>query len=119
MASPIKYSRGTTYTITHTYNGPNPGVTLMFTVKTLQSDTDTTDTQLVASAGDVIVHKDVAMTGTGTQTTVLTILPTDVSVTVPPGNYSCDLKVLDNTGAIYLVYSGQFILSATPTNRFS
>lgn len=109
----ITYNRGTTYTITHVYNvngSPSvAGVTLFFTVKTVPYDSSAIDTT-------AIVKKNIAMSGA---TNVITVLPTDIPDTVVPGNYYYDLKVLDNTGAIYLVDNGSFVLTATPTNRES
>ena len=110
----IAYTRNTTYTITYTYqvNGVNAttGQTLMFTVKPSPGyDTDSTDTT------NSLIKKDVSMSGNPTNT--ITINPTDIADTVLPGTYYYDIKILDQSGAIYLGDSGQFILTATATNR--
>jgi hypothetical protein len=109
----ITYERGTTYTITHTYqkNGVDStdGATLFFTVKSDQYDTSTDDST-------AIVKKTVTMSGA---TNTFTIDPTDVADTVDPGDYYYDMKVKETGGAIYGVDSGTFKLIAQPTNRES
>lgn len=109
----IVYNRGTTYVVTHNYTGPVIGVTLYFTVKTVEFDSDATDT-----ATAVLTPKNVTMSGTTfPQQTIITITPTDVADTVDPGDYFYDIKVLDSSGSVYLCDSGTFTLNATPTNR--
>lgn len=112
----IKYPRGTTYILTHTWMGPALGSKLLFTVKTVENDSDTTD----AATNAVMPPKDITMTGsTMPQTTVVKILPTDVADTVDPDDYFFDGKVLDVNGDIWPAFAGKFELTATPTNRFS
>lgn len=107
----ITYTRGTTFPITVTYVPPASvaGQTALFTVKTTQFDTSSTDTT-------AILKKDIALTSnTGTGI----ILPTDIADTVVPGNYYYDVKVLDTSGAIYPITTDKFQLVATPTNRLT
>lgn len=109
--SKIKYNRGTTMAITHTYqkNGEpsDAGETLFFTVKPDEFDTSANDSTAT-------VKKDVTMNGA---TNIITIEATDIDDTVEPGTYYYDVKVKENGGNIYLVDSGEFIINATPTNR--
>lgn len=113
----ITYTRGTTYKITHRYTAPEfLGVTLLFTVKTVPSDEDITDVTT-----SIMTPKTVAMGGASfPQSTVITIDPEDVAVTVDPAkNYAYSLKVIDSNGDEYAVDSGSFILNAISTNRLS
>lgn len=110
----ISYNRNTTYVITHTYEkdgvAATTGSKLFFTVKPTQYDTDSTDTT------NSIIKKTVTMSGA---TNTITINPTDVADSVVPSTYYYDIKILDQSGAIYLGDSGTFKLTATPTNRES
>ena len=113
MNNKLTYARTTTYTITHEYTGPYLGVTLYFTVKSVQYDADNADT-----ADSILTPKTITMSGsTFPQTTIITINPADVADTVIPGNYFYDIKVLDTNGDVYLCTSGSFVLTASPTNR--
>lgn len=109
----ITYDRGTTYTLTHIYqkNGVNSsdGVTLFFTVKSVDNDTDATDST-------AILQKNVSMSGA---TNTITILPTDIPVTQEEGKYFYDLKVKESETVTYKVDEGTFVLNASPTNRNS
>lgn len=109
----ITYTRGTTYTITHTYkkNGVDStdGATLLFTVKPDEYDSTADDSTAT-------LKKNVAMSGA---TNVFTIEPDDIDDSVEPGKYYYDMKVIETGGDIYLVDSGKFNLEATPTNRES
>lgn len=108
----ITYTRGTTYTITHIYkkNGvpSTAGTMLYFTVKPTQNDSDAADST-------AIIDKQISMSGA---TTVFSINPADVAVTVQPGDYYYDIKVKETTSplVVYLADSGAFTLTATPTN---
>jgi hypothetical protein len=112
----LTYTRGTTYYLTHTYTAPTYlGATLIFTVKTVQNDTDATD---VTNA--VLTPKKITMTGsTFPQTTQIKISPTDVPSTIAPGNYYYSIKVIDSNGDEYPCDSGQFTLKAITTNETS
>lgn len=105
----INYNRGTTYTLNVNYSNTNgvSGSTAMFTVKGAQYDTDASDTGAVFKA-------DAAMTGNAA---TITIPPTSIADTVNPGQLYYDVKVLDADSNIYLIDSGVFNLSASPTNR--
>lgn len=107
----IVYNRGTTYTIGITYSNANGvnGQTAMFTAKTAKYDGDTADST-------AIFKTDVAMAGNAAS---VTITPSSVTDSVAPGSYYYDVKVLDTSGAVYLIDSGSFVLNATPTNRLS
>lgn len=113
-ANQLDYERNTTYTITHTYNKngvpSSDGITLFFTAKTAQFDTNTSD-------ATAIVKKTVSMSG---PTTVFTINPEDVSDNVVAGKYFWDIKVKESDGppkVILPAASGTFNLMAHPTNR--
>ena len=112
--SQIIYNRGTTYSLTHLYTAPIYfGSTLYFTVKNVEYDADTTDI-----TNSIMTPKTATMTGSSfPQTTIVTILPTDIADTVPPQDYFYSLKVKDSTGAEYLADSGTFTLNASTTNR--
>lgn len=112
----ITYTRGTTYSLTHTYTAPVFfGVTLLFTVKTVSNDSDVTDLSDV-----VMAPKDITMSGSSfPQTTTFSINPTDVATTVAPATYFYSLKVIDSNGDEYVADSGTFILKAITTNRTS
>lgn len=107
----IKYNRGTTYSLTHTYqkNGQpsDDGQTLMLTVKQDQYDNSDDDST-------AILKKDVPMNGS--ENTV-TILPNDIDESVEPGDYYFDLKVKESSSVILMADWGEFELVATPTNR--
>lgn len=109
----INYTRGTTYTITHTYqkNGidSTDGRTLLFTVKSVPNDTSADDSTAV-------IKKNIPMTGA---TTVFTIAPSDIADTVAPAKLHYDIRVIETSGAIYDVDNGTFTLTATATNRES
>jgi hypothetical protein len=107
----LSYDRGTTYTIGITYTNENgiAGQTAMFTIKTGQNDSDSTD-------GAAIFKQDASMSG-GAAT--ISITPSSIADSVSPGKYYYDVKVLDTSGAIYLIDSGRFTLEATPTNRLT
>lgn len=112
----LTYSRNTTYGIQHTYqkNGVNStdGVTLFFTVKATQNDSDAGDST-------AIISKTIAMSGAVTS---FTIDPPDVADTVNPGKYFYDFKVKEAGTSPLVIHqcdSGTFILEAEPTNRES
>lgn len=109
----LTYTRGTTYNLTHTYTAPQYlGVTLIFTVKTVQNDTDITDL-----SNAVMTPKVIDMTGSSfPQTTLITINPADVAVTMDPGNYYYSIKIIDTHGEEFIVAQGRFALVAYPTN---
>jgi hypothetical protein len=115
MNPKITYARGSTYNITHTYTAPTYlGATLYFVVKTVSNDTDATD-----STNTIMTPKIITMSGsTFPQTTQITINPTDVAVTVAPGNYYYSIKVKDtNSEEFICVLSAPFILEASTVNE--
>jgi hypothetical protein len=117
MANTITYTRGTSYGLTHTYTAPQYlGEYLIFTVKTVQNDTDNTDL-----TNAVMPPKVIDMTGDAfPQSTGIVIMPTDVPVTTPPNNrYYWSIKVIDTSGAEYIVAQGTFALVAYTTNETS
>lgn len=109
----ITYERGTRATWTHKYlvNGvaTNTGQTLLFTVKKVANDTDTTDST-------AIVKKSIAMSGS---TNAITILESDIAPSVAPGTYYYSIKIVDTVSGPLLADSGTFVLGADPTNRTS
>lgn len=109
--SKINYTRNTTLTFGVVYNNANdvPGETVMFTVKSVQFDDSATD-------ATAILQKDASITDGAAN---FTINPTDIADTIAPGKFFYDVKVLDTSGAIYMIDSGQFTLTAWPTNRES
>jgi hypothetical protein len=110
----ITYIRGTSYSLTHNYTAPNyPGTKLIFGVKSVPNDTDPTD-----ATNAIIAPKSIAMTGsTFPQSTVITINPTDVALTVAPGNYFYAIKIFDSNKGEYVVDSGSFVLTASSLNE--
>ena len=117
MANTISYTRGTSYALTHTYTAPQYlGEYLIFTVKTVQNDTDNTDL-----TNAVMPPKVIAMSGSSfPQSTNISIAPTDVEVTMPPNNrYYWSIKVIDTSGAEYIAAQGTFALVAYTTNEMS
>jgi hypothetical protein len=113
----ITYTRGTTLKLTHTYTAPQYfGASLIFTVKTVQNDSDATDL-----TNAVMTPKEIPMSGSSfPQTTVIPIAPTDVAITMDPStNYFYSIKVIDSNGDEYMCDSGTFILAAQPTNETS
>lgn len=113
MNPPLSYIRGTTLNLTHTYTAPvYLGATLIFTVKTVQNDTDITDLTHA-----VMTPKVLTMSGSSfPQTTLITIEPGDVAVTMPPGNYFYSIKIVDTEGEEFIGANGSFVLKAVPTN---
>lgn len=82
-------------------------------MKNLEYDDDVTDV-----TNSIMTPKTLTMSGsTFPQTTVVTILPTDIADSVIPNDYYYSLKVKDTTGAEYLADSGTFTLNASTTNR--
>lgn len=109
----MTYYRGTTAAWTVNYDNQDtgvPGSSALFTVKAPPGyDADTLD-------ANAIVKHEISLTD---NTGNLVIAPGDISDSTLPGNYSFDVKVIDNNGAIYAIASGTFVLIATPTNRLS
>jgi hypothetical protein len=110
----MTYVRSTTFKFTHTYqkNGVNSsdGISLLFTVKPTEFDSD-------ASDSTAILTKTVAMTGA---TTVVTIDPTDIADTVAPGDYFFSIHIKESNGPPAVIYpgiSGTFKLVGDSTNR--
>lgn len=116
MNPAITYTRGTTYNLTHTYTAPTYlGAKLIFTVKTVQNDTDITDL-----TNAVMTPKVITMSGSSfPQTTNIVINPADVAVTMEPGKYYYSIKVIDTQGEEYIVAQGRFDLVAYPTNEIT
>lgn len=117
MANKITYTRGTTYTFGFSYTAPQYlGVTLLFTVKNVPNDTDSSDTTNV-----IMAQKVISMTGaTFPQTTTITINPTDVADTVLPStSYYWSIKVFDSNNNQFIPAEGTFNLVAYSTNETS
>lgn len=115
MNPKITYARGSSYAITHTYTAPTYlGSILYFVVKSVANDTDVSDT-----TNTIMPAKVISMTGsTFPQTTTITINPTDVPVSAPPGNYFYSIKVKDTTSKEYIcVLSAPFVLTASTVNE--
>jgi hypothetical protein len=115
MNPKLTYARGSTYAITHNYTAPTYlGQTLYFVVKSVPNDTDVTDMTNVIMAPKVIT-----MSGsTFPQTTTITIVPTDVAVSMEPGNYFYSIKVKDTNADEYVcVLSAPFVLTASTVNE--
>lgn len=115
MASSLKLTRGTTYTIGFAYqrNGTPAslvGATVRFTVKSSEYDSSTTD-------ATAVITKNVT-TGTAGGTATITINPTDTA-TLEPGKYFYDIKVQEAGGSIYKCDEGTIKLDGSPTNRLS
>lgn len=111
----INYTRNTTYIITHTYQKSGvpatTGMTLFFTVKAAQFDSDTAD-------GTAIIKKTIPMAGN--PVTLITVNPEDVADTITPGVYFFNILVKESDGppkVIYPCVSGTFTIIGEPTNR--
>jgi hypothetical protein len=113
MNPTITYPRTTTYTLTHNYTGPYLGATLYFTVKDVPYDADNSDI-----GNSILPPKNITMAGdVSPQATTITIEPSDIADSVPPGVYYYEIKVLDTNGDVYLCVSNKFVLTASPNNR--
>lgn len=115
MASSLKITRGTTYTIGFSYqrNGVAAslvGATLRFTVKASEYDSDITD-------ATAVISKNVT-SGTAGGNATITINPSDTA-TLAPGKYYYDIKVQEAGGAIYKCVEGTITIDGSPTNRVS
>lgn len=113
----LNINRGTTYsrTVNYSVNGvPTTlvGATVRFTIKTVEYDSDVTDSTAV-------VIKNIT-NGTSGGVATITINPTDTA-TLAPGNYFYDIKVdvLSNGATIYKIDEGKIKLDGSPTNRLS
>ena len=109
----LNINRGTTYTIGLNYkkNGVPAtlvGATVRFTVKTVEFDSDMTDTSAVIS-------KDVT-SGNAQGEASIVINPADTA-SLAPGVYFYDIKVEEASGAIYKVDEGKVKLDGSATNR--
>lgn len=107
--------RGTTFTIDIIYkkNGVAAtlvGATIRFTVKTVEYDTNVTDSTAV------ITKNITSHTNAAAGLSLITIDPTDTS-TLTPGKYNYDIKVAEAGGAIYKIDEGTIKLDGSPTNR--
>lgn len=116
MNPAITYTRGTSYAVTHNYTAPQYlGATLIFTVKTVQNDTDITDL-----TNAIMAPKVITMSGSSfPQSTVIQMNPGDVSVDTAPGKCYYSIKVIDTQGKEYPVASGVFNLVAITTNEIT
>lgn len=111
----INYNRGTTYSVTITYqdNGVAAditGATIRFTVKTTEYDSD------VADSSALILKNVTSLSDPTHGIATLTINPED-SQTITPGKYYYDVKIELVTGEIYKLEEGFFIVDGSPTNR--
>lgn len=109
----LKINRGTTYTIGINYkrNGePRTlvGATVRFTMKTVEWDSDMTDSSAV-------VLKNVT-DGNADGEATIEIEPADTD-TLTPEKYFYDIKVEEANGDIYKIDEGTVKLDGSPTNR--
>lgn len=109
----LKINRGTTYTIGVVYkrNGEPTtlvGATVRFTAKTVEWDSNMTDS-------DALILKNVT-NGSSTGEATITINPTDTA-TLVPDKYYYDIKVQQADGEIYKIDEGRITLDGSPTNR--
>lgn len=109
----LKINRGTTYTIGIVYkrNGVATtlvGATVRFTMKTVEWDTNVTDS-------DAILLKNITDGNSAGEATI-TIDPVDTA-TVTPDKYYYDIKVEQADGEIYKIDEGTIKLDGSPTNR--
>lgn len=113
----ITVDRGTTYAITVTYLVDGvatniTGSTILFTVKSTESDDDITDSSALIQK-TITSHTDATH---GISTIVLT--PSDTR-SVTPGNYFYSIKIdiASDDVTVYELDEGKFILDGDPTNR--
>lgn len=122
----ITIKRGTTLPITVTITDANgtavdlTGATVYFTAKTVESDTDATDTNATITK-DVTVHVDEAGDPSATQGISTIVLDAD-DTTVNPANYYYDITVkYAAVGAaeavVNTVIEGKLKIDGKPTNR--
>lgn len=116
MNPALNYTRGTTYWVNHNYVAPQYlGATLIWTVKTVPNDADETDL-----TNSIMTPKVIAMSGsTFPQNTRFSINPGDVSVSQEPGKCYYSVKIIDTSGAEYIMAQGIFNLQAYPTNEIT
>jgi hypothetical protein len=88
------------------------GSTILFTVKSVESDDDTTDSSALI-AKNVTSHTDAA---NGIST--ITLLPADTR-SLDPGNYYYSIKIdkASDDVTVYELDEGRFVLDGDPTNR--
>lgn len=113
----LSVNRGTTYSRTITYYKdsvltPLTGMTVFFTMKSAEFDTDAFDTSALIQKTYANLSDANAALGKAT----VTLLPSDTSA-ITPGSYFYDIKVKESATAIYKVDEGVIKLDGSPTNR--
>ena len=111
----IHINRGTTYGFQYQYqrDGANAtlvGATVRFTMKPVEWDNDTDDSE-------ALITKDVTDGNSDGEATI-TIEPADTAL-LDKGTYYFDIKVQNSDGTIYKTNEGLILLDASPTNRRS
>jgi hypothetical protein len=108
----ITYTRGTSmsFGVTYSNDDGSTAVRALFTVKSVQNDSDPTDT-----TNSIMAPKDITMTNNAG---AVWINPSDVAVTVAPGKYYYSVHMIDSNNHDWPVDSGTFTLLADPTNRY-
>lgn len=113
----ITVNRGTTYSIVVTYQVDGvavdiTGATILFTVKSVESDTDATD-------ATALVQKNVTSHSDPTHgISTITLTPANTR-DIEPGNYYYSIKIDKNSNdvTVYELDEGRFYLDGDPTNR--
>lgn len=119
----LKINRGTTYTRTITYlkDGvikPVSGMSVYFTMKTVEYDSDPTDAGAVLQKTYSTLSGDKAEQGR----IEIVIAPHETAL-LEPDEYYYDVKICENPNAdansknIYKLEEGTIILDGSPTNR--
>ena len=115
----IKIDRGTTVPITVNYTVDGiatdiTGSTILFTVKSVEYDSDATDTTAVITK-TVTSHTD-PTAGVST----ITLLPADTR-SLTPGDYYYSIKIdIDSDDlVVYELSEGTFTIDGDPTNRIA
>lgn len=109
----LEITRGTTFLLTGTYSLDGVptslvGSTVYFTAKADRYDSDATDTS-------AIIQKTIT-TGTADGKYTITIDPADTATATPASGYY-DIKVKNAANEVYLLATGKYKLTGSPTNR--
>jgi hypothetical protein len=109
----LTITRGTTFVLTGSYSIDNTptsliGSTVYFTAKAARYDSDAADTT-------AIIQKTIT-DGTAEGKYTITIDPTDTAAVTPASGYY-DIKVKNVTNEVYILATGKYKLTGSPTNR--
>jgi hypothetical protein len=118
----LTITRGTSFSFTyqHQHDGTPftlVGATVYFTAKPVEFD-DTYSDNAATIRKDVTTHTDPT-----NGITTISLTPTDTeyqfggTVPIEPGDYTCDIRVKEASGAVYKTYEDELTIDGSPTNR--